>query len=206
MSIVILDYGLGNVGSISNMLKHINASHSIESSDKSKIFSAKGLVLPGVGNFSHAMNILNRSGLGEIIREAVLVKKIPILGICLGMQLMCKHSEEGDMDGLGLIDADVVRFSSVSSSKLKVPHMGWSYVDIVKNPPFLGLLENPRYYFVHSYYVKCNDLNDILMSCNHGVSFTACFVKENIMGCQFHPEKSHKFGINLFKNFVDWCV
>tara|TARA_B100000768_G_C11270573_1_gene373229 strand:+ start:305 stop:928 length:624 start_codon:yes stop_codon:yes gene_type:complete len=206
MSIIILDYGLGNVGSISNMLKHINVRHSIESTDKSKIFSAKGLILPGVGNFSRAMSILESSGVGEIIREAVLVKKIPILGICLGMQLMCKHSEEGNIAGLGLIDADVVKFSKDSSNKLKIPHMGWSYVDIVKDTILTsGLLKNPRYYFVHSYFVKCNDKSDILMSCNHGDDFTACFVKENIMGCQFHPEKSHKFGIDLFQNFVDWC-
>ena len=206
MSIVIIDYGLGNVGSILNMLKHISVPYSVESSNEDALFAADGLILPGVGSFKEGMSLLNRSGLATIIKEAVLEKKIPLLGICLGMQLMCNYSEEGNVEGLGLIDADVVKFKFNQPTRLKVPHMGWSDVNIhKKNDLSTALIDNSRFYFVHSYLVKCNDPDDIFMSTKHGINFTSSFLRNNLFGCQFHPEKSHKYGIQLFRNFVKWC-
>jgi len=206
MSIVVIDYGLGNVGSISNMLKHISAPYSVESSNVEAFFAADGLILPGVGSFQEAMSLLNRSGLAAVIKEAVLERKIPLLGICLGMQLMCNRSEEGDVEGLGLIDADVVKFRFDQPSILKVPHMGWSSVNVLKDSDLsVGLDDNSRFYFVHSYFVKCHDPEDIFMSTEHGSDFTSSFLRNNLFGCQFHPEKSHRYGIELFRNFVKWC-
>lgn len=203
---IIIDYGMGNVGSISNMLRHISVAHSIESQSREKIINAKGLILPGVGNFSKAMSILSETGMDDIIREAVLVKKVPILGICLGMQLMCKYSEEGNREGLGLIDGNVRRFPQFESGSLKVPHMGWSYVDAERDVDLIrDLPDNPRFYFVHSYFVECMSSEDILFTCTHGITFTAAFLNGNVFGCQFHPEKSHRFGIKLFRNFAEWC-
>ena len=206
MGIVVLDYGLGNVGSISNMLKHISTPYSVESSNVEAIFAADGIILPGVGSFQEAMSLLNESGLSGVIKEAVLDKKIPILGICLGMQLMCNFSEEGKIKGLGLIDADVVKFRFDHPTLLKVPHMGWSHVKFHKeNELSIDLDLNSRFYFVHSYFVKCNDPEDIFMSTEHGLNFTSSFLRGNLFGCQFHPEKSHRYGIQLFRNFVKWC-
>ena len=206
MSIVILDYGLGNVGSISNMLKFISCPHSIESSNKEAILDATGLVLPGVGHFQEGMSLLESSGLSEVIKVAVKERGVPMLGICLGMQLMCNYSEEGGVKGLGLIDADVVKFRFGNDKSLKVPHMGWSDVRIERDHQLSNdLIAKSRFYFVHSYFVKCNNPEDIFMSTKHGYEFTSSFLRDNLFGCQFHPEKSHKYGIQLFRNFTKWC-
>jgi glutamine amidotransferase len=172
----------------------ITANHSdISSGDK--------LILPGVGHFQHGIEQLERLGLIDVIKEEVLEKKKPILGICLGMQLLTKHSEEGDMEGLGFIDAETKKFEFQDAS-LKVPHMGWNTVEFKKYSTInTGVAINPRFYFVHSYFVDCANQDDILCTTQYGQEFVAGFQHENIYGIQFHPEKSHKFGMELLANF-----
>ncbi len=171
------------------------------SSDSNEIAKAKRLILPGVGHFQHGMEQLEQLGLLEVLNKVVLEDKKPILGICLGMQLLTKHSEEGNMDGLGFIDAQTVKFNLVESN-LKVPHMGWNTVEFKKESNLTKeIRQNPRYYFVHSYFVECNKQVDVLCATDYGKEFVSGFEKENIFGLQFHPEKSHKFGMDLLANF-----
>ncbi len=199
--IIVIDYGMGNIGSICNMLKYIGA-RAIVTSDKLLIERAKKLILPGVGHFDKAMSNIKALDLMEVINYKALEEKVPILGICLGMQLMCNSSEEGAEPGLSLIDATVNKFVISSQSNLKVPHMGWNTIKIAKESPILyGVDNDSRFYFVHSYYVKCNQDSNVLTYTTYGHDFVSAFIDENIIGVQFHPEKSHKFGINLFKNF-----
>lgn len=167
------------------------------------IKNADKIILPGVGAFDTGMKNLLRLGLISVIEEKVLKEKTPILGICLGMQLMTIKSEEGQMKGLGLINAVTKRFNL--SEGYRVPHMGWNTVSIQKKSKlFLGM-ENQenRFYFVHSYYVECFDKEDILTLTNYGISFVSSFERDNSLGLQFHPKKSHKFGMRLFKNFIE---
>ena len=201
--IVIIDYGMGNVGSILNMLKYLGAD-SIITCDKKQIESADKLILPGVGHFKMAMNNINKLNITNLLRFKVLDEKKPILGICLGMQLMCNHSEEGDVLGLSFIDAKVKKFNFSNDNQLKIPHMGWNKVKLLNNQSniFKKSLEGSRFYFVHSYYVKCNNSSDVLTKTDYGLSFDSSCESENIIGVQFHPEKSHSFGMNLFKNFL----
>jgi glutamine amidotransferase len=202
----IINYGMGNLGSIYNMLKKIRAEAMI-SSDPSKLEQTSKLILPGVGAFDNGMRNLEQMGLVPFLNEMVLVKKTPILGICLGMQLFAKKSEEGDLPGLGWIDAEAVRFEPKDSKqKLLVPHMGWNLIEIAKEHKlFDEMFEEIRFYFVHSFYVQCNDPDDTLAKAYHGRYFSAAIAKENLIGVQFHPEKSHKFGMKLMKNFVELC-
>ncbi len=196
--ICIIDYGIGNIGSIQNMIKKIGY-ESIVSSDESVIKKADKLLLPGVGSFDYAMKKLKELKLYDLLNEEVVLKKKPILGICLGMQLMTNGSEEGSEKGFAWIDAYVHRFEA---NDLKVPHMGWNLIKIEKTDNLsLDLYDENRFYFVHSFYVKCNNKNDKLFSTNYGVDFISGFSKENIYGVQFHPEKSHKFGKKLLENF-----
>jgi glutamine amidotransferase len=147
---------------------------------------------------------LRDGGWIDALNEAVLVRRVPVLGICLGMQLMCKSSEEGQLPGLGWIDAEVKRFNLHADSSLKVPHMGWNTVTVAKGNPLIAIDQGEqRFYFVHSYHVNCNQPSDTLAITHHGYDFTAAFAHENIFGVQFHPEKSHKFGMALLKKFVD---
>lgn len=202
MSIVVIDYGMGNIGSIRNMLKYVGADH-VVSDDRAEIAQAEKIVLPGVGHFDLAMQNLTQRDLIGPLGEAVLGAGKPILGICLGQQLLCKASEEGDREGLGYIDADVRRIAPPPGSMLKVPHMGWSEVAFAKIDPLVDQLgERARFYFVHSYCVTCNDPNDVLGTTDYGGTFAAAFARGNIAGVQFHPEKSHKYGIQLFRNFI----
>lgn len=202
-SIIIIDYGMGNLGSIANMIKYLGYK-SIITSDLSQIESANKIILPGVGHFDKAMINIKSKGMLDLIKQKAVTDKIPMLGICLGMQLMCNKSEEGSEIGLGLIDAEVKRFSFFENQKLKIPHMGWNLVEYKKeNLIFSSMLENPRFYFVHSYHVVCKNENDVLTTSNYGYDFVSSFVKDNIMGVQFHPEKSHKFGMCLIKNFIE---
>lgn len=164
---------------------------------------AKKIILPGVGSYDNGMINLRQKGWVDEINEAVLNKKIPILGICLGMQLMCNRSEEGQLSGFQWIDADVVRLKSNEALKIKVPHMGWNTVDVKKNNQILsGTKDEQRFYFVHSYHVRCNNSDDIIATTNYGEEIISVFGHDNIYGVQFHPEKSHRFGLNLMKNFA----
>ena len=201
--IAILDYGLGNLGSISNMLKVIGEKSKI-TNDITSIRESDGIILPGVGAFDAGMSKLSESGLADVIKEEANMGK-PILGICLGMQLLGKRSEEGTLLGLDLIPFECKKFSFDDKS-LKIPHMGWDIVDFRKQHPLLeGLTGQQRYYFVHSYYAVCENSNNILMTCDYGIEFACSVVKDNVMGVQFHPEKSHDFGLSLLTNFVNIC-
>ena len=199
--IYIVDYGLGNLASIRNMLKHIDIQDVKITSDKVELKKAQKIILPGVGAFDNGMKHLEKYDLIEVLNEKALKEKIPILGICLGMHLMTNGSEEGKLPGLGWIDADTKRFEAKNG--LKIPHMGWNYVKAVKNrKEFLIRDINYRFYFVHSYYVHSNDPNNVLFETNYGTPFHSALQNENIIGMQFHPEKSLHFGMDIFKQFA----
>lgn len=202
--ITLLDYGLGNTASIANMIKKVGGEVQYCSSP-SELKYAEKILLPGVGSFDHGMKLLQDGDWIDELNDAVLIRRIPVMGICLGMQLMCRISEEGTLPGLGWVDAEVKRFSFQTGGKLKIPHMGWSPIEVVKSSPLLTKEKNEiRFYFVHSYHVECKAPRDIVAVANHGYDFTAAFEVENIFGAQFHPEKSHKFGMKLIKRFVEF--
>lgn len=197
--ITIIDYNLGNIGSLVNMFKKIGAEVQV-ASDISKIKDAKKLVLPGVGAFDNGMNSL--LPFIPVLEEKVLKEKTPILGICLGMQLFSKKSQEGKLKGLGWLEAETVRFKV---GDLKIPHMGWNVVVPQKKDTIFKNMDGEiRFYFVHSYHLVCPQEN-ILGKTNYGYDFVSAVEKENIFGVQFHPEKSHKFGIKLLENFINLC-
>jgi len=200
--ISIINYGSGNLGSILNMLKKLGIPAQLADTPE-QVMKAEKLLLPGVGAFDAGMQNLNNSGMIDALNEKVLNQKTPILGICLGMQLLTKGSEEGKLPGLGWIDAYTYKFNfGANPDKLKVPHMGWNFIYSVKEHALVkNLPENPRYYFVHSYYVKCNNPEDALVTCHYGIDYTCGVQQGNVMGVQFHPEKSHKYGFQLLKNF-----
>lgn len=202
--ISIINYGLGNLGSILNMFKKLGIQAQLVDQPEQILNSTK-LLLPGVGSFDAGMQNLNNSGMISALNEKVLNQKTPILGICLGMQLLTKGSEEGKLPGLGWIDAYTYKFDFGSNpEKLKIPHMGWNFITPNKQHKLVSNLpENPRYYFVHSYYVKCNSPEDELVVCHYGIDYTCGVERNNIMGVQFHPEKSHKYGFQLLKNFSE---
>ena len=203
--ITIIDYGAGNIGSIQNMIKKMGGKSIISSCPK-EISVAKKLILPGVGSFDFGMNNLKKNNLIDVLHNKVIENKTPILGICLGMQLMTLESQEGDLPGLGWINAKVKKFEP-PEKKFKIPHMGWNKVKIVKSSKlFSDSSSNQilrKFYFVHSYYVECFDSKDILGSTNFILDFTSAFEKNNIIGLQFHPEKSHKYGMEIIKNFIN---
>ena len=205
--IVILDYGLGNLGSILNMLKKIGAPAAKISSDSKDIEQADKLILPGVGAFDTGMQRLRETGLIGLLNEKVLKAKTPTLGVCLGMQLITKVSEEGELPGLGWIDAETIRFRFNSrQTGLKVPHMGWNTVKILrKGTLFADMYDNPRFYFVHSYHVVSHNPENVLATTEYGYEFASVIQQGHIMAAQFHPEKSHKFGMKLYKNFVEYA-
>jgi glutamine amidotransferase len=196
---------MGNLGSIKNMLSRLGIK-SIISADIKEIKRAEKLILPGVGAFDNAMTNLCNLEFIPLLNELVLENRIPILGICLGMQLLSKRSEEGHLNGLGWIDAETIRFRFKPEDKLHVPHMGWNSLTIQRDIClFQGMYHNPRFYFVHSYHVKCNAKELEVATTDYGGPFTSSVMKENIYGVQFHPEKSHKFGMLLLKNFAELC-
>ncbi|NOH80815.1 imidazole glycerol phosphate synthase subunit HisH [Vibrio sp. RE86] len=201
--IVILDYGMGNPSSILNMIRKVGGDATI-TSDHEVITRAKAIILPGVGSFDNGMQKLNESGLTPLIKKLVLKDKLPFLGICLGMQLLFESSEEGSIPGLGLVKGKVTRFNFDEDSRLKVPHMGWNVVTAKHDCSlYNGFVDESRFYFVHSYYVECDDERDIAATSCYGHQFTCSVQSGNITGVQFHPEKSHKFGIHFFRNFLD---
>lgn len=200
----IINYGLGNLGSIQNMLKVIGEK-SVISEKIEELDNCDRYILPGVGAFDAGMAKLNESNLVDFIKEKTLVEHKPLLGICLGMQLLGRKSEEGSLSGLELIPFENIRFR-LDNSDLKVPHMGWDVVDFKQESPLLKELHGTqRYYFVHSYHALCDKEENVLMTCDYGYEFAAAVVKDNIMGVQFHPEKSHDFGMALLNNFVKEC-
>jgi len=201
--IVIIDYKMGNVGSILNMLRKIGTQAMISSS-ADDINKADKLILPGVGAFDNAMSNLNSLNLIDTLNRRVLIEKIPVLGICLGIQLLTAKSDEGCFSGLDWIDAKTIRFDFGSNQdNLKVPHMGWNTVYPRKGSLIFRDMFEPRFYFVHSYHVICNNKSDILSTTHYGFDFVSGIEKDNIFGVQFHPEKSHKFGMKLLSNFVE---
>jgi len=200
----IIDYGIGNIGSIANMLKKIGE-ESIITADKEKIKEARRLILCGIGAFDDGMSKLEELGIIDILKEKVTRDRTPILGICLGMQLFTNKSEEGTKPGLGFIEAETVKFNfaDIPDKTLRIPHIGWNDVLLSKpSPLFENMHHEPRYYFVHSYFVKLQEQTAELLCTKYGYPFTSAFERENVIGVQFHPEKSHKFGIKLFENFI----
>ena len=200
--IVIVDYGIGNLASVLNMFKKIGATNVCISKDYAIIEKATKLILPGVGAFDAGMDNLEKSGLIPLLNKKVMEDKIPLLGICLGMQLLTKKSEEGVKPGLGWIDAETVKFNLDPSLKLKVPHMGWNYIKVLNQNPLIDMGSKNRFYFVHSYYVKCKDESQSIATSDFGIDFTCMINKDNIYGAQFHPEKSLKFGMQVLENFA----
>lgn len=200
--ITIVNYGLGNLGSIKNMLKKAGF-ESIITSDVNEISQARKLILPGVGSFDRGMSNINGMGLRPVLDKKATVEKIPVLGICLGMQLMCGGSDEGVLKGLGWIPADVIKFSFDDKS-LKVPHMGWNTVRVSNvNPLADDAGEENRFYFVHSYYAKVRNENNSFLKTNYGFEFDSGICMDNLYGVQFHPEKSHRFGLGLLRKFAE---
>ncbi len=201
--ITVLDYGIGNIASIKNMINKVGGEARICNSPI-ELREAEKIILPGVGAFDYGMKLLSDSGWQEELNDAVLIRKIPVLGICLGMQLMCRSSEEGGLPGLGWLDAEVRYFDRSVDAKLKVPHMGWSPIEVIESNPLIGDGDDtPRFYFIHSYHVVCKQSKYVLAIAHHGYDFTAAFNYQNIFGVQFHPEKSHRFGMTLMKKFVE---
>jgi glutamine amidotransferase len=202
--IVIIDYGMGNVRSLRNAVEYIGHTVLI-TNDSRKIADAQKIILPGVGAFGDAMGAIRRQGLDEILHQEVIEKGKPMLGICLGLQLLAKSSKEhGYHEGLSWLDARVIGFDSAMG--LKIPHIGWNDIDYSDPVPlFTGLKKGERsFYFVHSYYIVCNDPSDVLATCEYGINFTAAIKHDNFLATQFHPEKSQDNGIHVLKNFLSW--
>jgi imidazole glycerol-phosphate synthase subunit HisH len=199
--VAVIDYGMGNIASILNMFKRIGNREVILTKNEKEILQADKILLPGVGAFDNGMKNLRESGLIPILNKRALEDKIPVLGICLGMQLLTRGSEEGKEKGLSWIDADTKKFIFPENSELKIPHMGWNYISVKKSSPLISKGSKKKFYFVHSYYVKCDHEKDVLATCNYGSEFDCMIQHDNIFGAQFHPEKSHKFGMELFDNF-----
>lgn len=200
--ITIIDYGVGNINAIQNIYKTLGIEVSIAGCTRDLVNPSK-LILPGVGHFDYAMKKFGDSGMLEKVSELVKINNIPILGICVGMQMLAKSSEEGNMPGLGWIDAHVKKIdSSLINQTTKLPHMGWN--DIIANTEnllFQNLSSSPQFYFLHSYFIECENECNIIATTSYGSRFACAVNKNNIYGVQFHPEKSHQFGIKLLENF-----
>jgi imidazole glycerol-phosphate synthase subunit HisH len=201
MDIAVVDFGMGNTGSVQNMLNHLGI-RSVVSGDRAILKDAPRLILPGVGAFDAAMNRLKEMDLLELIHTKAMILQTPVLGICLGMQLLAENSEEGDAEGFGWVAASVKKFRFEDQVHVKVPHVGWNRVSHTSQHPLVrGIGEEDRFYFVHSYYVDCRNANVPVSKTQYGISFDSVIASDNIMGCQFHPEKSHKSGMKIFQNF-----
>jgi imidazole glycerol-phosphate synthase subunit HisH len=202
--IVIVNYGVGNLSSVQNMLRKVGADAII--SDDSKIISkADKLLLPGVGHFDYGMKMLNQSGLRDTLDHFALESRRPVLGICLGAQILGHGSDEGNTPGLGWLDMRCRRLPPLPG--FRVPHMGWSQLNLKRVCPLFNNAESTaRYYFVHSYYMECNEVSDVIATAHRGIEFTCTVQRNNIFGTQFHPEKSLRYGLALMKAFVETPV
>lgn len=202
--ITIVDYGMGNLGSIANMFKKIGAQSRV-TSDLEEIARAQKLILPGVGAFDAAMERIAAGGFRPVLNRKALEERIPTLGICLGMQLLTESSDEGKLPGLGWIPARAISFRSRNPPEMKSPQMGWNLVQLSQGSALTAgfeAIEEPRFYFVHSYFVECRDPVNSILRTTYGVTYDSGIQKENIYGVQFHPEKSHRFGMKLLENFA----
>jgi glutamine amidotransferase len=201
--ITLIDYGVGNIFAFQNVYRRLDIPTKIAKAAEDLIDVEK-LILPGVGSFDYAMNQLNNSGMRDRLDELVLVKKVPVIGICVGMQMMGNRSDEGKLDGLKWIDAEILKFNeSLIQQRTKLPHMGWNDVNPIENHPlFIGLEKEAIFYFLHSFYFKCNNSNDSIANSEYGISFSSAVNHNNIYGIQFHPEKSHQYGEKLLHNFA----
>lgn len=203
MDVTIVDCGIGNIKSVQRMFQAAEAEATIVD-DPARLDGCKRLVLPGVGAFDAGMDALNRGGWREALDRLALERKVPVLGICLGMQLLCRRSEEGEAPGLGWIDADVRRLDRGGSTNLKLPHMGWSVTREARPNPLIRSDEREqRFYYVHKYAAVCDRPDTVLATATYGAEFTSAIHRDNIYGVQFHPEKSHKFGLALFRRFLE---
>jgi glutamine amidotransferase len=201
--ITLIDYGVGNIFAFQNVYKRLDIPTKIAKSTED-LLDAEKLILPGVGSFDYAMIRLNNSGMRKKLDELVLVQKIPVIGICVGMQMMGNRSHEGSEEGLKWIDGDILKFDDkLIQHRTKLPQMGWNDVTPVRNHPLFGGLEKEAiFYFLHSFYFKCNNSSDSIAVSDYGVSFSSAVNKDNIYGIQFHPEKSHQYGEKLLQNFA----
>lgn len=200
--ISVVDYGVANLGSMLNMLRKVGV-EAERANTPEQLLAAEKIVLPGIGAFDQGMSALAERGLVEPLKSKALVEGTPILGVCLGMQMLGSESEEGAMEGLALVAATCRRFRPPAGSALKVPHMGWSRVTPRRDSPLLsGLDDQSRFYFVHSYHLCCEDPNDVLAVSSYGDEFVSVINRRNIFGVQFHPEKSHRFGMTVLRNFA----
>ena len=201
--ITIIDYGVGNINAFVNVYKRVNVPTKIAKT-AADLEGAQKLILPGVGHFDHAMSELIKSGMREKLDELVMVKKVPVIGICVGMQMMGNSSDEGKLEGLKWIDASIKKFDESKIQQVtRLPHMGWNDVHhVMSNPLFDGLEKEALFYFLHSYYFECNNTADILANSEYGGEFTCAAHHENVYGIQFHPEKSHHYGETLLHNFA----
>lgn len=204
----IINYGVGNISAFKNIYKQLNIPIKIVSSEN-ELDDVSKIILPGVGHFDYAMTRFQDSGMVNRVNQMVMQDKTPVVGICVGMQMMAKRSDEGELAGLGWIDAEVKKFDpdlTMGKMQLPLPHMGWNDIEKSGNSPILeGLDHSSRFYFLHSYYFVCNNPNDIIAQTNYGGIYTSAANHENVYGIQFHPEKSHKYGIQLLKNFAELC-
>jgi len=201
--IKIVDYGLGNILAFQNMYKRLNVDVGVART-ADELAGASRIILPGVGAFDHAMELLDASGMRATLDELVLQRRVPVLGICVGMQILARTSDEGRLAGLGWIDARVRGFSALGNDELLLPHMGWNDVQpVTPTPLFEGLRPEGRFYFLHSYFFECAREQDVAARTTYGVDFACAVHADNIYGVQFHPEKSHHFGTQLLKNFAE---
>lgn len=204
--IAIVDYGMGNLKAFANIYRRLQIDHKIVSTAE-ELKKADGIILPGVGAFDHAMSRLNESGLRAALDECVIKNKVPVIGICVGMQMLAKSSEEGVLPGLGWVDG-VVRKMTLPDrqKKLPLPHMGWNEVNqAVSHPLFDGIHQDGTFYFLHSYYFQCEKAENMMAFAHYGEDFACIVHSENVYGIQCHPEKSHHNGVRLLENFANLC-
>lgn len=202
--ITILDYGSGNLNAIKNIYERLNI-HFEFANTKEQVEKADHIILPGVGAFDETISTLQDKGFIEVLNKKVFDNKVPILGICVGMQMLAESSEEGTLNGLGWIHGKVKKFDkNIISGKPKIPHLGWNSIEITRNCPLFNNIDPAvGFYFVHSYYYDCTDEKNVICKTQYGNVFHSAVNRDNIYGVQFHPEKSHDNGIQLLKNFAN---